>query len=642
MAKQRISQIFQTRLLICAVLAFIATAAMLWLLQTNMSKENAISMLRLNIEDIKQDIREASDHNMLEITHKASYRLTLADKITDKFLRQLCKEYEIAEINVINSKGIISHSTNPKFLSYDMANGKQSAEFLALLDGKTKEVVQQYQPISYDNAMSMKYAGVAFYDGGFVQVGYDAENFQRDLLSRIELSVRNRHIGNRGSLIIADKNWTIVSELNDISRESLLGKNLAASGLWLDTSKIAQNQVFETKAYGEQCYALFQAAEGYHIIALMPKEEVERQRNISVLMISSMVFIIFCALFTLIWLLVKQVVVDNIHKLNNALVKITGGNLNEEVNVRDNLEFDELSTDINSTVNTLKKYISDAETRIDAELAFAKTIQHSALPSVLSPYLDKKEFELWANMVTAKEVGGDFYDFYLLSEDRLAFLIADVSGKGIPAAMFMMTAKTLLKSYAESGMEISEVFTQANRKLCESNEAGMFVTAWMGVINFKNGKLSYVNAGHNPPFIKRKDGTFRLMKSRPGLVLAGMKQIKYSHREEQLQPGDEIFLYTDGVTEAANTEGKMYGKDLLAETLNGMGEVSVEKRCEEVLKNVEKFAGGAAQSDDITMLSFRYCGPGGEAKFAGAGSQGKHIPGIKEPASSGLNENEEA
>ena len=642
MAKQRISRIFQTRLLICAVLAFIATAAMLWLLQTNMSKENAISMLRLNIEDIKQDIREASDHNMLEITHKAAYRLTLTNKITDKFLKQLCKEYEIAEINVINSKGIISHSTNPKFLSYDMANGKQSAEFLVLLDGKTKEVVQQYQPISYDNAMSMKYAGVAFYDGGFVQVGYDAENFQRDLLTRIETSVRNRHIGNRGSLIIADKNWTIISELNDVSRESLIGKNLAASGLWLDTSKVAENMVFETKAYGEQCYALFQVSEGYHIIALMPKEEVEKQRNISVLMISSMVFIIFCVLIILVWLLVKQVVVDNIHKLNNALVKITGGNLNEEVNVRDNLEFDELSTDINLTVDTLKKYISDAETRIDAELVFAKTIQHSALPSVFPPYPERKEFEIWANMVTAKEVGGDFYDFYFVSEDRIAFLIADVSGKGIPAAMFMMTAKTMLKSYAESGKDISEVFTQANRKLCESNEAGMFVTAWMGVINFKNGKLSYVNAGHNPPFIKRKDGTFRPLKTRPCLVLAGLKKIKYSHHEEQLHPGDEIFLYTDGVTEAANSEGKMYGEERLAETLNGMGDVSVEKRCAEVLKSVENFASGAAQSDDITMLSFRYCGPGGEAKFAGAGSQGRHIPGIEEPASSGLNENEEA
>ena len=149
-----------------------------------------------------------------------------------------------------------------------------------------------------------------------------------------------------------------------------------------------------------------------------------------------------------------------------------------------------MSDVINSTVDTLKRYISDAEARIDAELAFAKAIQHSALPSVFPPFPNRTEIEIWASMDTAKEVGGDFYDFYFVDEDHLAFLIADVSGKGIPAAMFMMTAKTLLKSYAESGMNVSEVLTQANNKLCEGNDAGMFVTVWMGYLNTKTGEVT--------------------------------------------------------------------------------------------------------------------------------------------------------
>ena len=154
-----------------------------------------------------------------------------------------------------------------------------------------------------------------------------------------------------------------------------------------------------------------------------------------------------------------------------------------------------------SICNGSGEVIKEAEERIDAELAFAKAIQHAALPSVFPPYPERKEFEIFASMHTAKEVGGDFYDFYFVDDENLAFLMADVSGKGIPAAMFMMTSKTFIKSYAESGVSVEEVFTYANAKLCEGNDAGMFVTAWMGILNTKTGKVLFANAGHNPPLL---------------------------------------------------------------------------------------------------------------------------------------------
>ena len=247
-------------------------------------------------------------------------------------------------------------------------------------------------------------------------------------------------------------------------------------------------------------------------------------------------------LFIVVYFLIKKLIVDNMVKINRSLAKITSGNLDPVVDVRTNEEFASLSDDINSTVLTLKRYIAEAAARIDKELDFAKAIQHSAIPMVFPPYPAHGEFDIYATMDTAKEVGGDFYDFYFVGESKLGFLIADVSGKGIPAAMFMMTAKTLIKGYAESGKSVDEVFTIANAKLCESNEAGMFVTAWMGILDITTGLLEFANAGHNPPLVKHADGRFEFLKSKSGFILAGMEGMKYRRNELVLSPGDLSFL----------------------------------------------------------------------------------------------------
>ena len=211
-------------------------------------------------------------------------------------------------------------------------------------------------------------------------------------------------------------------------------------------------------------------------------------------------------------------------------------------------------------------------------------------------------------MYTAKEVGGDFYDFYFVGEDRIAFLVADVSGKGIPAAMFMMTSKTIIKGYAESGIPVNDVFTVANEKLCESNEAGMFVTAWRGVLELKTGLVEFANAGHNPPLVRHRNGKFEYLRVRPGLVLAGMEDIKYKKNELKLSAGDEIFLYTDGVTEATNEDDALYGEERLLSFLNTLGDISSQEICNAVKEDVSRFVGETPQSDDITMLCLKYNG----------------------------------
>ena len=600
--KPKISQAFQRWLLILVIVAFLATTAFLWVIQTSLSENNAINLLKLNISDVREDIIDASDENLLELTWQVAEELNRAATIDADLLLALTEKYDVTEINVIDPNGVIFASTYPEFLDYDMRSGVQSAEFMVLLAGE-KEYVQSYQPVSYDASISRKYGGVILERGGFVQVGYGAERFQRDIDEFVVGVTRNRHVGENGSIIIVDEDWNIVSD-----RHGNEGSNLDVTGIWIDTAQMPENEAFFADVYGETCYCMYQVSEGYRIVAVMPQSEAALSRNVAVGVTTAMQTVVFLALFLLIFVLVKRLVVNNIYQINESLSAITEGKLDTVVDVRSHVEFEDLSNDINSTVDTLKKYIADAAARIDAELAFAKAIQHSALPSVFPPYPNRREFEIWASMFTAKEVGGDFYDFYFVDEDTLAFLVADVSGKGIPAAMFMMQSKTLLKSYAESGMSVNDVFTGANEKLCEGNEAGMFVTAWMGYLNIKTGLLTFANAGHNPPLLKRADGSFQYLKTRAGFVLAGMEEIRYRKNELQLQPGDKLYLYTDGVTEAINTQQELYGEDRLLATLNRNTETDPQTVCDAVKADVDAFAGEAEQFDDITMLCISYAG----------------------------------
>ncbi|MCQ2419319.1 MAG: SpoIIE family protein phosphatase, partial [Clostridia bacterium] len=190
----------------------------------------------------------------------------------------------------------------------------------------------------------------------------------------------------------------------------------------------------------------------------------------------------------------------------------------------------------------------------------------------------------------------------------LHFLVADVSGKGIPAAMFMMRAKTELKSLTEADIPLNDVFTTGNRALCEGNDAGMFVTAWQGSIDLETGMVQYANAGHNPPLVRHENGQFEYLKSRAGFVLAGMDTIRYQTNELQLSPGDIIFLYTDGVTEATNAENQLFGEDRLLNAINTKDYSSMQELCEFIKSEVEDFVAGAPQFDDITMVALKYIG----------------------------------
>jgi sigma-B regulation protein RsbU (phosphoserine phosphatase) len=230
------------------------------------------------------------------------------------------------------------------------------------------------------------------------------------------------------------------------------------------------------------------------------------------------------------------------------------------------------------------------------------------LPHIFPPYPDRTEFDLYGTMEPAKEVGGDFYDFFLADEKTLAVVMADVSGKGVPAALFMVIAKTLLKNNAQMGKCPKDVFNEVNNILCENNEGGLFVTTFMGYLNVETGLFTYVNAGHNPPCIRQANGDFTYMSCRPGFVLAGMEDMSYKEQSITLSPGDVLYLYTDGVTEAVDQVEDLYGEKRLLETLNKHKSDDLVDLLHAVRADISDFANGAEQADDITMLALKYHG----------------------------------
>lgn len=242
------------------------------------------------------------------------------------------------------------------------------------------------------------------------------------------------------------------------------------------------------------------------------------------------------------------------------------------------------------------------------ELDLAAEIQESMLPGALSAFPDRPEFDLCASMDPAREVGGDFYDFFMIDDDHLALLIADVSDKGVPAALIMMSAKILLHYRARQGGTPAQIMMDVNDELCEKNESGMFVTAWMGILDVRDGTLTCTNAGHEKPAVKRGGGAFRLFQDEHDLPLGFMPGMPYRDYTLQFSPGDSIFVYTDGVPEANDPSGELYGFKRLESVLNRLDDPSPQRVLEAVRADVDGFVGTAEQFDDLTMLCMRYLG----------------------------------
>lgn len=327
------------------------------------------------------------------------------------------------------------------------------------------------------------------------------------------------------------------------------------------------------------------------------------------------IFLVVSAAILLCYFFVKKKIVNPINKIRDASKSMVENLENEEsieISVKTGNEIEELFDSFKQMYKDVKDYIGKLSTltaekeRIGAELDIAKHIQASMLPCIFPAFPERKEIDIFATMDPAKEVGGDFYDFFMVDDTHLAIVMADVSGKGVPAALFMVIGKTLIKDHTIPDRDLGEVFTAVNNLLCEANSEGLFITAFEGVLDLVTGEFTFVNAGHEMPFICKADGNFEPYKIRPGFVLAGMEDMKYKAGTMQLDVGDKIFQYTDGVTEATNINNELYGMDRLGEILNKVKLGTPHDILPAIKRDIDEFVGEAPQFDDITMLCLEY------------------------------------
>lgn len=342
-------------------------------------------------------------------------------------------------------------------------------------------------------------------------------------------------------------------------------------------------------------------------------------------LVNSIIFVLLltglCILLNI--FLIRRLAVDPLKKLTDAACGFAAVDREYtkddiiHVDIKSNDEIGDLYHEIQEMQSRIVDYTGRMTTyaaeqsRIGTELELANRIQMSILPEVGPEIKDRKEFLLRASMTPAKEVGGDFYNFFLIDKDHLGLVMADVSGKGVPAALFMMASMILLKDLAVPGRKPSEILMQANNDICRNNKAKMFVTVWLGILEISTGLMTCASAGHEFPAVRGEDKTFRFFKDPHGFVLGGMEDMKYKDYELKLSPGDALFVYTDGVPEANDAAGAFFGTDRMEEALNLAQPGHPKDILMKVRESVETFAGGAEQFDDMTMMCLEYCGPGG-------------------------------
>ena len=358
-----------------------------------------------------------------------------------------------------------------------------------------------------------------------------------------------------------------------------------------------------------------------HAMVDLSMDEVMNERYAFCRNLCIVMFVITMVILAIFVIIINRSVINPINILSDAARGFVDGMNSEteagktffdEINIKSGDEIEQLHTSFKFMEKELYDYIENLsritseKERIGAELNIATKIQADMLPSIFPAFSECKEIDIYATMHPAKEVGGDFYDFFMVDDTHLAIVIADVSGKGIPAALFMVIGKTLIKDHTQTGSDLSQVFEKVNNLLCESNSEGLFITAFEGVLDLVTGEFVYVNAGHECPYIYRKGDKYTLHSIEPGFVLAGIEDMTYDTGSIKLEPGDRIFQFTDGVTEAINIDEELYGDKRLEDVLNSNTDKNPLELLKAIKKDIEDFVGEADQFDDITMLCVEY------------------------------------
>ena len=602
---KKISSQLNRDLLIVMLGMFLLTSVLSIIMQYRSALEKTEQLLKISLEDeISSISREVDMYLEYELSNMSMYYSRNSQISIDLF----ADLFNIEELNILDRDGIVTKSTNSDLIGFDFKSEPETAKIIQEI-ASSGAVVSEIRPSVNDPYQYCKYVTVEIVGStdqtaAYIEAGYSEDYVSEVIGKLIQETAANRHILEHGMIFVFNEERKVVSHRSDLIHED---PDMMAA---MPETDGAAGQLIKANYSGRSYYQMYNDYANYRIIALLPKQEVLSDFRMSLLMTVVLGAVILLTLFFGILLLVRQKVVRQVNALAKTLGAITDGDLDAKADVRSSVEFDLISDGINAMVGTMKEHIAAEAARIDDELYYAQEIQHSSLPALIEPYVRNRFFSLDASMKTARAVGGDFYDFYMLDEMTLAFVIADVSGKGIPAAMFMMNGKAKLHDCIRHADVLGAEITEANRLICEGNEAGMFITAWVGTLDLRTGEMHFVNAGHNPPLLLR-NGKAELLETESNLLLGLMDDEEYRMQTMHLQKGDILYLYTDGVTEAVNAEQELFGEKRLLASLDGVLPEG-EDICRSVNRNVQQavslFAERTPQADDITMLCLHYKG----------------------------------
>ena len=530
------------KLVLSVLAAFLLSMAFTWFLHSRLSERDAYKLIDSTFESVEDEITDCVDERLVRQCMAVRERLDEGYPTDLRSLQDLAREMGVTEISIADAKGDIVHASVPDYLA---SPGKPAFNFRTA-GGKAEDMMCLVDGFAtqYCQPYRSNTANGAWrkFVGVWMPTTGGFVEIGCDGASLRALS--------RASLVDLFSNWRVGGTGGIVVT--------TMSGLVLSDYEEPNREGAQWEEPDDSFYWKRKEIEGFPTYVMIPRDSAAVQRDVlvgatAVLNGAALVFVALLVGFVISSFVRNQI------KLQTA-----------------------------------------------KELKMATDIQLAAIPSVFPPFPDETSFDIWASMDTAKEVGGDFYDFYFTGSDRVLFLVADVSGKGVPAAMFMMRAKALIKSVAQTGKPIGQAFEEANDALCEGNTSNTFVTAWAGELNIRTGHVSYVNAGHNPPVV-RLGGKVEYLRSRPSLVLGAMAGARYRVQELQLEPGDAIYLYTDGIVEQHNAAGELFGDDRLLATVAGC-----DKRRDgllsAVMDDVRRHAAGAEQADDCTQLVMRYRG----------------------------------
>jgi len=536
-----------------ALCLYAALLAAVWHVGTFRARAMTEALLDYAVSDIRLTMDGAIDTMLEHVAVTCIRRFGRADRYAREEVDTVAHLFDIDELCIVDRAGIVIASNDPDSLGVDMNRKEVTRPFAALTNGTTKVVAQPFRRHAYSKSRR-KYLGVPFPDGdGYVQVGLDEARMPKMINAQLAF-LFDVEMGETVCYLCADMNTgALVSSL------SVDGETSTLDEIGFDASRAPDSdETFEQTLFGDKAFCRSYVFGGHRFIMVVPKAEFYGTRDVLMVVMTILLALVLGAFVVL-------------------LVRIS------------------------NDAKRIKAFYAAEDAARAKDMEIAKTIQTSALPA---PLAANPCFRLAASMTPAREVGGDFYDFFMLDPTHLAFLVADVSGKGITAALYMMTAKTVIKDALLETRDIAAAFTEANKELCRNNSANMFLTVWGGVLDLETGGVAFVNAGHNPPV--KIGERVEWLADKSGPVLAFMDGVKYKSRLTHLVPGDTLFLYTDGVTEAMDGKHELFGEERLATTLSAVTSSSPDTVCGVVRVAVAAFAAGAPAADDLTVLAVKY------------------------------------